>query len=145
MINMFNDLPVGFGLIFKVEDLFDLCYENVLVIFKHLTTAVDLCHVVYKDKFVDFTSFVTSVLGELSLVALNKQQILKLDDFLKLTIIHFSVRARRTNAAVLSCATFIATVHDILGVKFLPCSTINRVLHLTGLRTLSSSMPSHFL
>ncbi|GJR36325.1 hypothetical protein Tco_1212009 [Tanacetum coccineum] len=44
---------VGFGLIFKVEDLFDLCYENVLVIFKRLTTAVDLCHVVSKDKFVD--------------------------------------------------------------------------------------------
>ncbi|GJZ62254.1 hypothetical protein Tco_0618391 [Tanacetum coccineum] len=60
MINMFDDLPVGFGLIFKVEDLFDLCYENVLVIFKRLTTAVDLCHVVSKDKFVDFTSFVAT-------------------------------------------------------------------------------------
>nr|GFB65286.1 hypothetical protein [Tanacetum cinerariifolium] len=113
MINMFDDPPVGFGLIFKVEDLFDLCYENVLIIFKRLSSCVDLGHVVSKDKTFDFMSFVSSVEPLNSKQHNFKQQILKLEDFLKLTIIHFSVRARRANAAVLSYAMFIAAVHDI--------------------------------
>ena len=113
MINMFDDLPIGFGRIFKVEDLFDLCYENVLIIFKPLTTAVNLCHVVSKDEFIDSTILVASVEPLNSEQRNFERQILKLKDFLMLTIRHYSVRARRTNAAVLSCATFIAVVHDI--------------------------------
>ncbi|GJS51667.1 hypothetical protein Tco_0625029 [Tanacetum coccineum] len=110
---MFLHHPSGFWSYLQGRRTCLTVLRELLVIFKRLTTVVDLCHVVSKDKFFDFTSFVASVEPLNSEQRNFKQQILKLDDFLKLTIIHFFVRARRTNAAVLSCATFIAAVHDI--------------------------------